>query len=77
MRETPTEPRTAHPAHELPWRDIAAVIGITALSIVLSVHFNVNEALYALTRRGERFQIDELPIGMLVNCGPGGSLRPA
>jgi signal transduction histidine kinase len=49
-----------------PWRDIAVVIGVTVLSILLSVHFNLNEALYALTRGEERFQLDELPIGMLV-----------
>jgi signal transduction histidine kinase len=66
MLETPAEPQKAHPAHEPPWRDIAAVVGITLLSFVLSVRFNINETLYALTRRGERFQIDELPIGMLV-----------
>jgi two-component system, NarL family, sensor histidine kinase UhpB len=51
---------------ELPWRDTAAVVAITGLSIAISVHFNLNEALYALTRRGERLQIDELPIGVLV-----------
>jgi two-component system, NarL family, sensor histidine kinase UhpB len=64
MRESRTQPTL--PDHEFPWRDIAVVIGITALSIVVSVHFNLNEALYALTRREERFQIDELPTGMLV-----------
>lgn len=48
------------------WRDAAIVVAITAFSIVVSVRFNLNEALYALTRRGERLQIDELPIGVLV-----------
>jgi signal transduction histidine kinase len=56
-----------HPvSQESPWRDIAVVVGITVLSIIVSVYFNLNEALYGLTRRGERLQIDELPIGMLV-----------
>jgi two-component system, NarL family, sensor histidine kinase UhpB len=46
--------------------DAAAVVAVTALSVLLAAHFNLNEAFYALTRRGEHFQIDELPIGMLV-----------
>ena len=49
-----------------PWRDTVAVLIATALTIALSAHFNWNEALYALTRREERLQLDELPIGMLV-----------
>jgi len=49
-----------------PWRDIAVVIVITTLSILISDHFNLNETLFALTRREERFQVDELPIGVLV-----------
>lgn len=49
-----------------PWRDIIVVIGITMLSIVFSDYFNLNEALYAFTRGAEHYQIDELPIGMLV-----------
>jgi two-component system, NarL family, sensor histidine kinase UhpB len=55
-----------HLTNESPWRDILAVIGVTALSVIISAHFNLNEALYALSRRGERYQLDELPIGMLV-----------
>jgi two-component system sensor histidine kinase UhpB len=49
-----------------PWRDTLAVLIATALTITLSAHFNWSEALYALTRREERLQLDELPIGMLV-----------
>ncbi len=48
------------------WRDAAIVVAITALSIAVSARFNLNEALYALTRGGERLQIDELPVGVLV-----------
>jgi two-component system sensor histidine kinase UhpB len=67
MREPPL---WQHLTNQSPWRDIVVVIGITALSIIVSVYFNLNEALYTLTRRGERYQIDELPIGvlMLVIC---------
>ncbi len=49
-----------------PWRDIMLVVGITMLSITFSVYFNLNEALYSFTRRGERYQIDELPVGLIV-----------
>jgi two-component system, NarL family, sensor histidine kinase UhpB len=66
MRESPTQPEPSPLTYESPWRDVAVVIGITALGILCSDYFNLNEALYALTRREERFQIDELPIGVLV-----------
>lgn len=56
----PSEHRTS------PWTDTLMVVAITALSIVLADHFNLNEGLYALTRHWERLQIDELPIGLLV-----------
>ncbi len=49
-----------------PWRDTLAVLIATALTIGLSAHFNWSEALYSLARRQERFQLDELPLGMLV-----------
>jgi two-component system, NarL family, sensor histidine kinase UhpB len=66
MRQSPMQSHPSPLSQDPPWRDTAIVIGITALSIILSVHFNLNEALYTLTRREERFQVDELPIGMLV-----------
>jgi two-component system sensor histidine kinase UhpB len=66
MRESPLHPQRPHLRHELPRRDMAVVIGITLISIILSDYFNLNEALYAFTRRGERFQLDELPFGVLV-----------
>ncbi len=49
-----------------PWHDTLAVLIATALTVALSARFNWSEALYALTRRGERLQLDELPIGVLV-----------
>jgi two-component system sensor histidine kinase UhpB len=63
MREPPLG---QHLTNQSPWRDIMVVIGVTALSIIVSAYFNLNEVLYTLTRRGERYQIDELPIGVLV-----------
>jgi two-component system, NarL family, sensor histidine kinase UhpB len=48
------------------WRDTLLVIGITAVSFLMAAYFNLNETLYAFTRAGERFQLDELPVGMLV-----------
>src|SRR5580692_1515019 len=66
MRESHTRPEPSPLTYDSPWRDVAVVIGITTFSILCSDYFNLNEALYALTRREERFQIDELPIGVLV-----------
>jgi len=66
MRESQIQSKLSRVPQELPRWDTAVVLGITAVSIILSVHFNLNEALYVLTRREEHFQIDELPIGMLV-----------
>jgi two-component system, NarL family, sensor histidine kinase UhpB len=63
MREAP---QRQHVTNESPWHDIMVVIGVTLLGVVVSIYFNLNEALYALTRSGERYQLDELPIGVLV-----------
>src|SRR6204780_5950222 len=52
--------------YEARWRDVGVMIGVTTLSFLSSDYFNLNEALYAWTRREARFQLDELPIGMLV-----------
>ena len=52
--------------HKLLKAETAAVIAVTVLSILLSAHFQITEALYAHTRRLEYFQLDELPIGLLV-----------
>jgi signal transduction histidine kinase len=46
--------------------EAGAVFGVTALSVILAAHFQLAEALYALTRRWEYLQLDELPIGLLV-----------
>ena len=48
------------------WRDTAAVAALALASIAISIRFDLNEALYRFTRRGEGFQLDELPIGLLV-----------
>ena len=65
MRESNKE-RKRSGARELPWRDAAVVLVISVVSLLLAIRFNLNEALYAFTRRWERYQLDELPIGMLV-----------
>jgi two-component system sensor histidine kinase UhpB len=66
MRESQAESQPSNLPRELPWRDAAVVAGITALSVALADYFNLNEALYALTRHWEHFQLDELPFGLLV-----------
>jgi two-component system sensor histidine kinase UhpB len=66
MRESPMESLPTLPVRALAWRDAAAVAGLTVLAFVLSAHFQFTEALYALTRHWEYFQVDELPVGMFV-----------
>jgi two-component system, NarL family, sensor histidine kinase UhpB len=66
MREWPTESLPTPPVRALAWRDVAAVAGVTVLAFLLSAHFQLTEALYALTRHWEYFQVDELPVGMFV-----------
>lgn len=64
MQESPAEslPRVTH---EFPWRDASLAVGVTVLAFVLSARFQFNEALYALTRRWEFLQLDELPTSLL------------
>jgi two-component system, NarL family, sensor histidine kinase UhpB len=66
MRESNKERKRSDGARGLPWRDAAVVLVISVLSLLLAIHFNLNEALYTFTRRWERYQLDELPIVMLV-----------
>jgi two-component system, NarL family, sensor histidine kinase UhpB len=51
---------------ELPRLDVVAVVVLTSLTFVLAAHFQLNEAMYAYTRRWEYLQLDEMPIGLLV-----------
>src|SRR6202044_3346038 len=64
MRESPMESPPTPPVRAVAWRDVAIVAGVTVLAFVLSAHFQFTEALYALTRHWEYFQVDELPVGM-------------
>jgi hypothetical protein len=45
MRDSLLQPKLSYLTHESPWRDIFVVIGITALSILISDHFNLTESL--------------------------------
>jgi len=48
------------------WRDAALVVAAATLAFVLSAHFQLLESFYALTRRWEYLQLDELSSGLLV-----------
>ncbi len=66
MTETQSDapvPRLAQPP---PRVEAAAVIALTALSLVLAARLQLTEKLYAFTRRWEYVQLDELPVGLLV-----------
>ena len=49
-----------------PWRDLAIVLAITLTCAVLAAHFELNEILFAQTRKWEHFQLDEWPVALLV-----------
>jgi two-component system sensor histidine kinase UhpB len=66
MRESSMESPSTPPVRAVAWRDIAVVAGVTLLAFLLSAHFQFTEAVYALTRHWEYFQVDELPVGMFV-----------
>jgi signal transduction histidine kinase len=53
----------AHPSIR---RDIGIVIAVTALSAYLAGHFEINERVFAITRRYEHMQLDEWPIIVFV-----------
>jgi two-component system, NarL family, sensor histidine kinase UhpB len=65
MRTSPIDTPPFRARRDLPRRDVALVVAVTVLSIVVSAHFDLNEAFYALTRHAEYLQVDELPVGML------------
>ena len=48
------------------WRDLALVLGVTFVAGALFVTFDFSEYTYRLTRRAERFQLDELPATLVV-----------
>lgn len=62
-------PPTQAPAHRLHHgslkADAAAVIALTALSVLLAARFQLSETLYQLSRHWEYVQLDEWPIGLL------------
>jgi two-component system sensor histidine kinase UhpB len=66
MSEPTTSPSPTRSTRYLLSRDIAIVAGVTVVSVIGAAHFNLSEAVYAFSRAGERFQIDELPVGVLV-----------
>jgi two-component system sensor histidine kinase UhpB len=66
MHESQNTSQASKISRESAWCDTAIIVAITAASIIGSARFNLNERLYGFTRHWEKFQIDELPIGMLV-----------
>lgn len=48
------------------WRDLACVLAVTVIAAVVCMRLDVGELTYALTRRFERFQMDEYPPTLVV-----------
>jgi two-component system, NarL family, sensor histidine kinase UhpB len=59
-------PESPLPLGAHPWRDVALIIATSALSVVVAAHFQWSESFYALTRRWEYLQLDELSTGLVV-----------
>jgi len=65
MAQSEPTPADASPSKHLsPWRDIATVAAVTVTAALLAAHFELNEQLFALTRRWEHLQADEWPIAI-------------
>ena len=62
----PTSPAPAPALHSSVRRDLACVLAVTVLAAVLCMRFDVGEMTYSLTRRFERFQLDEFPPTLVV-----------
>jgi two-component system, NarL family, sensor histidine kinase UhpB len=65
-RSFPAEAAASVRAAVYPWRDAALVAASTVISVAVAAHFQLSETFYALTRRWEYLQIDELSIGLVV-----------
>ena len=48
------------------WGEVAFIFAITLAATALAVRFELNEAVFAMTRRWESVQLDEWPIAVLV-----------
>jgi glucose-6-phosphate-specific signal transduction histidine kinase len=48
------------------WRDLLVAAAFAAVCALLAAHFNLQEALFAYTRRWEPLQLDELPVAIFV-----------
>jgi len=59
-------PAMREPTSRAAIRDLAIVVAATLLSILSTSYFQLDEWLYAQTRRWELFQIDELPVTFIV-----------
>jgi signal transduction histidine kinase len=64
--DSSTSPLRPRSPHATVLRDLVVVLVLTALAATLCMSFNVGELTYALTRRFENFQLDELPPTLVV-----------
>jgi two-component system sensor histidine kinase UhpB len=64
--DSPTSSAEAPAPRSTARRDLACVLALTVLAAVLCMRFDVGELTYSLTRRFERFQLDEFPPTLVV-----------
>lgn len=56
----------ARPSHSAAWRDLVCVLALTITAALVCMRLEVGELTYSLTRRFERFQLDEFPPTLVV-----------
>jgi len=61
---SPPQPKNVPFPREWPWHEGVLVFGLA--SVAISAHFEFSEQVYALTRRWEFLQLDEVPTGLAV-----------
>lgn len=64
--DSPTPSAEASAPRSTVRRDLACVLALTVLAALLCMRFDVGELTYSLTRRFERFQLDEFPPTLVV-----------
>ncbi|MDN7183707.1 histidine kinase [Caballeronia sp. SEWSISQ10-4 2] len=64
--DSPTSSAEAPAPRSTVRRDLACVLALTVLATGLCMRFDVGELTYSLTRRFERFQLDEFPPTLVV-----------
>ncbi|WP_438391466.1 ATP-binding protein [Caballeronia sp. DA-9] len=64
--DSPAFVASARSSRSTAWRDLVCVLALTVLAALVCMRFEAGELTYSLTRRFERFQLDEIPPTLVV-----------